>query len=210
MTIPIVVGLGLNQFVPSHNVFVVLLLEINSEFVHQPRLQFVHAIEIIVLDALLAKGIFLPAVGGTFVTTKVDVASGEHFRHIVEHRFEEVNHLVVADVQHIFGDTSRDTNFIRAIGEATQLWIGSKGSHHVTRHVDFGDDFDVSFGSISHNLAQVIEGVIHAATIFRVVKEPTINAIAHKRAFTTASHLGEFGIFGNLDAPTLVVGQVPV
>ena len=210
MTIPIVVGLGLDEFIPSHNIFVVFLLEINSEFVHQPRLQFVHAIEIIVFDTLLAKGIFLPAVGGAFVTTKVDVASGEHFCHIVQHRFEEVNHLVVADVQHISGDTSSHTNFIRAIGEATQLWIGCKCSHHVTRHVDFGDDFDVSFGSISHNLAQVIEGVIHAATIFRVVKEPTINAIAHKRAFTTASHLGEFGIFGNLDAPTLVVGQVPV
>ena len=50
---------------------------------HQPRLQFTNAIELIVLDALLAKGIFFSAIGRTLVTTEVDVATGEHFRHIV-------------------------------------------------------------------------------------------------------------------------------
>ena len=210
VAIPVVIGLGLNEFVPSHNVFVVLLLEINREFVYQPRLQFTNAIEVIVLDAFLTKGIFLPSVGGTFVTTKVDVASREYFRHIVEHCLEEVDDFIVTDVQHVFGDTGSHTNIVGAIRVAAQLWIGSKRSHHVSRHVDFGDDFDVSFGSISHNLAQVVEGVVHATTIFRVVKELWVSTIAHKRTLTTASHLGELGIFGNLDAPTLVVGQVPV
>ena len=177
---------------------------------HQPRLQFTNAIELIVLDALLAKGIFFPAIGRTLVTTEVNVTAGEHFCHIVEHRLEEVDDFIVTDVQHVFGNTSGHTNLVGAIGVAAQLWIGSKGSHHVSWHVDFRDDLDVSLSSISHNLAQIVEGVVHAATIFCVVKEVWICTITHKRTFTTATHLGQLGIFGNLNAPTLVIGQVPV
>ena len=80
----------------------------------------------------------------------------------------------------------------------------------MTGEVHLGDDLDVASLGIGNDLAQVLEGVEHATAVLGVVEELLSVAIVGKRALTDGTHLGELGIFGDVYAPALVVGQVPV
>ena len=75
------VGLVLgDEFVPHHDLLVVLLLQELSEVFYQPGLEFFHARELLISDALAAQGVVLPAIGGTFVAAEVDVLAGGTLR----------------------------------------------------------------------------------------------------------------------------------
>ena len=76
--------------------------------------------------------------------------------------------------------------------------------------VHLGDDFYVASLGISDNLAQVLESVEHATAVLGVVKEFLSVAIVGKRTLAYGTHFGEFGVLGDVYAPTLVVGQMPV
>ena len=80
----------------------------------------------------------------------------------------------------------------------------------MTGKVDLGEDVDVALSSVGHDLAQVVEREVHAATILGVVEELLTITVVGERAGTHGAHLGQFGIFGNLDTPALVIGEVPV
>ena len=205
------VGLVLgDEFVPHHDLLLILRLQELGEVFYQPGLEFFHTRKLFVLNALAAEGVVLPTVGGTFVTAEVDVLAGEHFGHVAEHGLEEVDHLVVAYVEHVVRDTGGDAHLVLLFGQAREFGIGGQSGYHVTGHIDFGHDLDVASGGVGHDLTQIGQRVVHAATVFRVVEEPGVDTVVHKRTGATATHRSEFGIFGDLDAPALVVRQVPV
>ena len=89
------------EFVPADDVLVILLFKVETEFFNQPRLQFVHTGQALVLYTLQAVGIVAPLVGGAFVATKVNILVGEYFGHVAEHTLQKVDRLVLANVQHV-------------------------------------------------------------------------------------------------------------
>ena len=199
-----------DEFIPHHDLLVVLLLQVFGQGFHQPGLEFFHARELLIFDALAAEGVVLPAVGGTLVAAEVDVLAGEHFGHVAEHGLEEIDHFVVAHVEHVVRDAGGDAHLVGLFRQAREFGVGGQRGYHVAGHVDFGHDLNVARGGVGHNLAQIGQRVVHAAAVFRVVEEPRVDAVVHKRTGAATAHRGELGIFGDLDAPALVVGQVPV
>ena len=80
----------------------------------------------------------------------------------------------------------------------------------MTWEVHLGDDLYVAGLGVGNNLAKVVEGVEHATAVLGVVKELLTVAVVGKRTLTDGTHLGELGVLGDVYAPALVVGQVPV
>ena len=73
-------------------------------------------------------------------------------------------------------------------------------------HVYLGNDVDIAVGSILHHLAYLLLGVVTAVALTVV----DVRIAPHSSARTPGTHLGEAGILLNLDAPALVVGEMPV
>ena len=201
-----------DDLVPRHHFFAIILLQKTADDLHEPRLQPVHIAESFLFDAAFAVGIVFPLVGGTFVAADVDIVVGEHLGDVAEYAFQEVDGFVFSDIQNVLADAARNAHRIGFRRVATQFGIGRHGCHHMTGHIDFGNDFDVAFLGVGDDFAQVVERVEAAATIFRVVVERSFVCRVVTRHRTTANRAnsGQFRVFGNLDAPALVVGQVPV
>ena len=92
------------------------------------------------------------------------------------------------------------------VGRTAQFGISGKGSLEVAGHVDFGDYLDETLTGVGNNLANVVLRVESA-----IVLAVRLGSLPGKDATVTPSpHLGQAGIFLNLNAPSLVLGQVPV
>ena len=210
-------GLGLigrfpvaQEFIPNDDILAKLLLEVDAQLLDEPGLQLVDARQPFFLDAAQAVGIVGPLLRGTFVATDVDVGMGEDAGHVAEDAFEEVDDLVLADIEHVVGDAARQAHAVLLRWVATEFGIGGDGSHHVAREVDFGKDFDVACGSVGHDFAELVLRIVHAAAVLRIVIEGGGGAGIGERTAAHGSYLRQTGIFGDFDAPALVVGEVPV
>ena len=97
-------------------------------------------------------------------------------------------------------------------GVTTQFGIGSHSGHHVSRHIHLGDNLNAALLGIGHNLAQVVEGVETAAAVLGVVVVfgAVGGVVEAQRTAANGTDLGQARIFGNLNAPALVVGEMPV
>ena len=95
------------------------------------------------------------------------------------------------------------------LGPATKFRICRHGSHKVTGHVNFRDDFDVALLSVSHNFLDFFL-CIEVRTVGFVCPVVAIVHIYRPRVSTCRANGSEFGVTLDFYAPTLVVGQVPV
>ena len=107
-------------------------------------------------------------------------------------------------------NTSVNAHLIFLTGVAAELGVRSNCRYHVTGKVNFGDNFNVARLCISYNFAKVFLAVPHTTTVFCIVVERLSVANIAERRRANGAHFCEFGVFGNLNAPALVVGQVPV
>ena len=201
-----------DDLVPGHHALAIVLAQEAADGLHEPRLQSIDVAKPFFLNATLAVGVALPGRRGTLVAADVDIVVGEHLGDVAQDAFEEVDGLVLADVQHVGADAARNAHGVGFRWVAAELRICRHDGHHVAGHVDFGDDFDVALLGVGHDFAQVVERVVAAAAVFRIVVErgAVRGVVALHRARADGSHGGQFRIFGNFDAPALVVGQVPV
>ena len=198
------------ELIPANNVLVVVFLEVDAELLNEPRLQLVDTTEALLLYAFEAVGVVTPLVGGALVATKVDILEGEHLGHMAQHALKEIDDLVLAHVEHILGDATIDTHLIVLGGVATELGVSGHSGHHVTGKVNLGHDLNVTVLGISHDLTKVVESEEHATAILGVVEEMGGATSIAERSLANATHGGELGIFGDFDAPALVVGEMPV
>ena len=198
------------KFVPHHEVLAVLLLHIDAQLLNEPGLQFLYATEAFLSHAAQAVLVGGPLTGGTFVAANVYVGIGEYLSQIVEHVFQEGDDLVVAHVENVVGDTAVNAHAVRLVGVAAEFGVGSHCGHHVTGKVYLGEDFDVARLSIVHHFLEVFLGVVVAAAVLCIVEELGAIAGAGERACAHGTHFCESGILGHVNAPALVVGQVPV
>ena len=89
---------------------------------------------------------------------------------------------------------------------ATEFGIGSQSGDHVTGEVDLGNHCDVAFGSVAHNVTTLLLGVksaVRATVVFAgVVADHGLSALT--------PHRSEARVALNFNAPTLIVGEMPV
>ena len=156
-------------------------------------------------DEGLTLGTLLPTVLGTFVTPDVYIGGGEDFSHLVEHIVDEFVGFRVTGTEHIVGHAPELAHLVGAAG-ASQLGIGCQGRDHVSRQVDFGDYRDVSFRGVAHDVATLLLRVKSAVGTTVV----TFGVMTDHGLRASAAHGGEARIALDLNAPALVVGQVPV
>src|ERR1700761_2293022 len=93
---------------------------------------------------------------------------------------------------------------------AAQFRISGQSCCGVTGHFNFRYDIDITVGSILYNFTYLILCIITA--IGRIVKLlwSAVVVITDHRLRALAAYLCKLWIFFDLDAPALVVGQVPV
>ena len=73
----------------------------------------------------------------------------------------------------------------------------------MTRQIDFGDNVDVTLGSILDEVAELVLGIETAMTD-GVVEVPVM---PDDRAVTVGTNLSQFRVFLDFDAPALVVAE---
>ena len=156
-------------------------------------------------DASLTARTFFPAYFRALVAADVDVLRREQVDDFVQHIADELHSAVVAHAKHLVAYAPLRPHVVRT-ARAAQMRIGSQCGAHVSRHINFGNHLDVALGSVANHVAHLLLGVEsavrHAVPFARIATDDGL--CAHR------THLGEARIFLDFDAPTLVVGQVPV
>ena len=135
----------------------------------------------------------------------MDIFRREDFDDFIENVIDEIVGFWVSGTEHIVTHAPNAPYSIRA-SCATQFGIGGERTEHVAGEVDFGNDGDVAFGSIAHDVAtfllSVIASVGNTVILSGVVSDDGFGAFA--------AHLNEAGVLLDFHTPTLVVGEVPV
>ena len=107
------------------------------------------------LDACLAFRTTLPSRLRTLVASYVNIFRGEDFHDFIEDIVNEFQGFVVAGAKDILADTPGAPYIVRT-SCASQFGIGSKGSEHMARHVDFRYDGNMAFSGILHDVATLL------------------------------------------------------
>ena len=147
-------------------------------------------------DARLAGGALFPAHLPALVSADVHVLSGK--------QRGDLSHYVLQEAEGELAAGAQD-NVRRAPGVEVchrkfvtgELGIGTDGGHAMAGHLDFGYHRDEVLGGIGHHFPHFFLGII-----------PRGNGAVKLGA--GGSHLREQRILLDLDAPALVVGEVPV
>ena len=157
------------------------------------------------LDACLALGAILPSHLRALVATYVDILRREELCDLLEHVVDESQNLVVASAENVVRDAPLLPYLVRTAG-ASKLGIGCKSRLHMSWQVNLRNDGDVAVGCILHDVAYLllcVEAVVGYAVVLAYVM--TDNGL-----LALGTNLGEQRIFLYLDAPSLVVGEMPM
>ena len=165
-----------------------LFFQIDAKLFHEPRLQLLYARKPFVAHALEAFRIRGPLLRGAFVAADMDIRIREDAGDIVQHAFQEVNHLVATHIEHIVRDAAEDAYGVCFGRIATEGRIGRDGSYHVPRHIDFRNNLYVARLGVGYDIAQLLLRVPHAAAIFRVIVEHSAVAGIGERRGAYAAH----------------------
>ena len=173
------------------------LVDICLEFGFLGKSQFLHP--------GLTLGTCLPAVARTLVTSDMYDFGREHITQFAQNLLQERQYVGIACTQHVRADTPLAPYAVRAAG-ASQLRIDAECCNHVSRQVDFRNDVDVAFCCIFDYASYFLLRVI--ALLGGVVIDAAV--LADDGIGTELSFLCQFGHALYLEAPALVVGQMPV
>ena len=135
----------------------------------------------------------------------MDDLRGEDIHNLREHILHKLIDLRIAHTEHILIDTPIVSHLIGAT-RAAQLWIAGEGSKHVAWHINLRYYGNMACCSISHNLTCLSLCVI--ATIGNLIVNVAVGTDNGTRAMR--AHLHQFRPFLDLDAPTLIVGNMPM
>ena len=132
---------------------------------HEPALKFLFVREVLLPDSFLTQRAFLPMCLPRLVTAQMYDSGREQFHHLFQNPFNEGEDFIIACTE----------NYVRMIAAqprkysdelvhhgAGQERIGGKGGIAVSRHLDFGDDLNLPFSGVGHNLPDIILCIISA------------------------------------------------
>ena len=158
------------------------------------------------LNLCLALGALLPSLLGALVAADMDVGRGEHVAELSEDGLEECQRLGIASAEHLPHHAPVGSHGIGA-ARAAQVGEDVQGTLHVARHVYLRHHVDVALGRIANDVAALLLRV-EAAVGDVVVDAHT--ARTDDGLLPHAALLRQVGQRLHLEAPTLVLGQMPV
>ena len=126
----------------------------------------------------------------------MEIFAREEGHHLIDDILEEVEYFLLTRTHHNIFNSPNDTRRPR-LAFARQLRIGGDGCHLVSRYLQLGDDGNEVVGSILHHLFDFllrVEALVHCAFALDACR----------------TDLGQLRVLLNLDAPALVIRQVPV
>ena len=135
----------------------------------------------------------------------MDILRGEQLHHLGQYAFEEFESLLPSGAKHIVGHAPAAPHLVRT-ARAAQFGIGGQRRQHMARQVDFGNHRNTPVGGIFHHVADLVLR-IETAVGRTVIGSPLL---ADHGGLADAAHGGQLRIALDLDAPALIVGQVPV
>ena len=162
-------------------------------------------LQVFLADKGLTLRTLLPTFLGAFVAADVNVGRGEDICHLIEHVVDEFVGFRVAGTKHIVRNAPVLAHLVGPSG-ASKFGVGGQSGDHVTGQVDFGDYRDVTFGSVAHNVATFllsVKSAVRATVVFAgVMTDHGLSALT--------PHCREARVALNINAPTLIVGEMPV
>ena len=174
--------------------------------VGKQHLHFAIIVEILFFHEAADVAVGFPRFGVDFVSAYVYVATWKQIENFVENILYELYYTLVGHVEY----SPRGVEICghgRGCFQGTELGIGGYGRRGVSRHFDFGDDFNVPFGRKVYNFPYVFLGIVTAMNVGIV--EGTVPT-SYLGAVPICSYLGESRIFFDFDTPPLIVGEMPV
>ena len=196
------------------------LRQMRGDAFRKPGLQLILVAQAFRLYARLALLARLPRVAGAFVATDMHRLGRKHVAHEIENLAQKLDDLVVSGAIHVLlyaPDAARHPRG-GSFGEARQLGICGDGRERMPGQLYLGYDLDVPLGGIAHDLAQVGFGVVErpVAACVHLHRTPVgrhvpVDARVVRRGFwADRSELDEFRIPRHVDAPSLILGQMPM
>ena len=210
----------LQDFVPAHHLLTILINEC-LHLMDKPRLQFLLVLQMVILDALLTVGTFLPGILTHLVATYVYILIGEQLENLAPDILAEIQHL-------LFSGTEWGGKILAPAdgGEARQTLVILDGTQEMTWHVNLGYNLDTALLGISHHVTNLIlcvvttiQGIaiLYTGILLRNQQVGIVIAGSQLHADgvlvvvdTPGTLLGQQWVLLNLDTPALIVGQVPV
>ena len=199
---------ALENLVPPHEPATVC----REELVHatrEPALQLVLALEAELADPRLRERARLPLGLRGLVAAHMDPAVGEQRHHLGEDVLLELYRRVcgIQDVL-VHAPGRPDGKRVAAVAE---LGIRGNGGLGMAGHLDLGHDRHEAGAGVGDDLADIVLRV--EATVRLAVEPPSGRILVRPpddRLPAPGAHLGEPRVLLDLEAPPLVVGQVPV
>ena len=150
-----------------------------------------------------------PAAFGTLVAADVDQFRGKEVEHFRKHLLDEFECRLLAGAVNVVADSPVGPYGV-GTSRASEPRIGGQRRQSVSGHFDLGNHFDMTLGGVAHDFADVVLRV-EAAVRLAVVHAFPVFVVASDEGFAAfGADLRQPGIFPDLDAPSLVVGQMPV
>src|SRR6185437_9317924 len=193
------------DLVPADDAFA-LRVEIFFDALDEVALKLIFGLQAELFHTRLAFRVVFPAFLGAFVTADMDVFAGKEGHDLVEDVFEEFENAVVAGAKNVIEDAKGLLDMI-GTARAAKPGIGRQSGGGMTRHFDLGDDGDIPVGGIFHDFFDLVLGVV-TAVFGAVIARP--GEMADDGSAAPRAHLRQSWIFLYLDAPALVIGQMPV
>ena len=159
-------------------------------------------------DPLLAVRALFPAVLHTLVAADMDIFGREKIDHLAEYILEETERAVFSGAKRVFLNAVKRRHLI-IFTHTTQIRICGECGSGMPRHFDFGDNGNKTVGGILHDIADLVLRIEAAVRIF-VEFTHSVEYVREQIFLPYRTDRSQFGIFFDLNAPTLIIGQMPV
>src|SRR5437667_842674 len=179
------------------------------EMPDEPALELILVLEAFRLHARLRRGSLPPLGLWAFVAADVDELRRKEREHLVEDVLEETQH-VIANTQDVIGDAPV-REYLDGLSGVAELGIRRDRGDRVSGHLDLRDHGDAAIGGVPHDLPHVVLRVEAPMRLARELPERRIlRSRRGHRVLAPGADLGEPRVLLDLDAPALVLGEVPV
>jgi hypothetical protein len=172
----------------------------------EPALQRFRVGQVLTAHDFLRERAFAPASLRHFVAADVDVTPWKKCGHFGEHVVNECERFLArTEYIHFNAPSGPHLEWTRRAGERG---VGSQRRFRVARHFDLGENGHVSPRRIRDHVANLLLRI--EAAMRHAIAHVRIEVLRDHRLLATAANFGQTRIVVDLDAPTLIVREVPV
>ena len=154
----------------------------------------------------MAVGALFPHVTWSLIASDVYILAGEQLHDLGQYILPELERALATGAGNLLRYAPVGPCLVVALfAFATQPWVCAERTERVSRNLNLGNNCNETLLGILYNLLDIFLCVVTA--IRNAVKTLIVSC---GRLLAQASYLGEQGVFLYFDAPSLVLGKVPV